>query len=272
MNGSHFGTLKTPDQVAHSPLRSKALELHKKLDGEVSDAVKNEVEAFLDAVKDVAEASPSQKFISASVRNVYRNTWQRSCHVPVLRVGLEALVNLNVDLNVGLAAKLLAGCRLPEISCRRSGPVYRECLQELPAYTQNETEKHLASIALKVADQFSGPVPQALFLSPAIDLLGKNVTEEPLATVRAAYGFSASYWAERKYRRDFGDAYPNGLVAAKKVGELVMETMQEDLSTDTSDEAVVRAQRKRFTEVLHRNPALVDHLRAQGLPGLDSPK
>ena len=61
MNGSYFGTLKTPDQVAHSSLRSRALEFHKRLDGEVSDAEKSEVEAFLGSVADDAEATPSQK-------------------------------------------------------------------------------------------------------------------------------------------------------------------------------------------------------------------
>src|SRR5262245_30323111 len=113
MNGPYFGTLKTPDQLVHDPLRLRALDLHKNLEGEVSDTSKSKVEAFLEAVANDAEATPSQKFIAACVKNVYKNTWKKTCQVPVLRVGLEALVNLSPDLNVGLAAKLLVDCRLP---------------------------------------------------------------------------------------------------------------------------------------------------------------
>jgi hypothetical protein len=266
MNGSYFGTLKTPDQVAHNPLRSRALEFHKKLDGEVSDAEKSEVEAFLGSVADDAEATPSQKFISASVKNVYQNTWKKTRQVPVLRVGLEAMVNLTPDLIVGVAAKLLVDCRLPEIASRNSGPVYRECLQNLPAYTESETEKLLTLTALNVADYFPKPLPQALFLHPAINLLGKNMTEEPSIAARAAYGFAASHRAEQKYRRDFGDAYPTGILAAKKVGELVIDDMQENQPTDTSAEAVVQAQRELFTGILHRHPTLIHHLREIRLP------
>ncbi len=221
MNGPYFGELKTPEQVAYSPLRSRALEFHKKLDGDVSEVEKSEVETFLSSVPNHAEATPAQKFMSASVVNVYKNTWKRAHQVPVLRVGVEALVNLTPDLIVGVAAKLLVDCRLPEISNRRSGPVYWECLQEFPTYTQNETEKNFILTALKVADHFPKPIPQALFLHPALNLLGKNMTQETVAAACAAYGFASSYRAELKYRPDFGEAYPNGIVAAKKVGELV---------------------------------------------------
>ena len=271
MNGPYFGALKTMDQVAHSPLRSRALELHKALEGEISDRAKGVAAAFLEAIADEAEATPSQKFIAASVKNVYEHTRKQTRQAPVLSVGLEALINLSPDLVIGVAAKLLADCRLPEIASRNSGPVYRECLQELPRYTQSETEKNLTVLALHVAEHFPKPIPQALFLHPAIDLLGRNMTAEASVAACAAYGFAASHRAENKHSQDFGDAYPTGMLAAKKVGDLVMDVMQAEPSTAASAEAVVQAQRECFAGALHRHPRLLDHLKHIGLPAPAAP-
>ena len=83
MNGPYFGALKTMDQIAHHPLRSQALELHQALEGEMSERAKSAAAAFLEIVADDAEATPSQKFIAASVKNVYEHTRKQTRQAPV---------------------------------------------------------------------------------------------------------------------------------------------------------------------------------------------